>query len=113
MATSKSSPPPPARSADATADQQDAAAPEPTGRYEYIWGDPTQYPHIPLTAYPARPALDAVEAAPGVIPSPAIPPRPATVFAFPDGPPDQRWRETDLPVNQARDNEPALPVKGA
>jgi hypothetical protein len=89
-----------------------AQAPTPTV-FEYTWGDATQYPHIPLTARPARPAVAAVEAAPGVFPSPALPARPATVFAFPDGPPDGRWRPTDLPVNQARDNEPPLTVKGA
>lgn len=105
MAAARSTPPaasqePDPADAQTAADKGVEAATKPTV-FEYTWGDATQYPHIPLTAYPARPAVAAVPA------------RPATVFAFPDGAPaDGRWRPTDLPVNQARDNEPPF-VKGA
>jgi hypothetical protein len=106
VAATKSQPPAPAPTETPAAEP--ASEPEPTDRYEYTWGDPTQYPHIPLTAYPPRPAVPEVKAAPGVFASPAIPALPATVFAFPDGAPDGRWRPTDLPVNQAKDNEAPL-----
>lgn len=75
------------------------AEPEPSN-WQYTWGDPTQYPHIPLTAKPARPADGDASA------------REATVFAFAT-PPDNRWRPTALPVNQAADNQPPLSAKEA
>lgn len=101
-------------------DEPQVTAPEPTEgaelekaptAFEYTWGDPTQYSHVPLTAYPARPAEPAVKGDGGVVVRDAMPARPATVFAFVE-PPDGRWRPTDLPVNQARDNEAPI-VKGA
>jgi hypothetical protein len=116
------------KSTDTTATDQDAPAPneapevaataeeteqakEPTP-YEYTWGDPTQYPHIPLTAYPARPAQPEERSEDGTVIRPAVNARPATVFAFVE-PPDARWRPTDLPANQAPDNQPPLTAKGA
>jgi hypothetical protein len=72
----------------------DAPEPQvPTGAvtaYEYVWPTATVYQHIPLTARPADPLTGAM----------------ATVFPFPDGPPDDRWQPTDQPVNQRRDNDP-------
>jgi hypothetical protein len=110
------------KSTDTTATDQDAPAPEqepaeagpakePTP-YEYTWGAPTQYAHIPLTAYPARPAQPEERADDGTVTRTAVDARPATVFAFVE-PPDARWRPTDLPVNQAPDNQPPLTAKGA
>lgn len=91
----------------------DAKAPaEPVLRnFEYWWPTSTVYQHIPLTAHAALPAEPAVEADRDHLAVPAVPARPATVYAFAD-PPDGRWRETDLPVNQAPDNEPPPTAEG-
>jgi hypothetical protein len=50
---------------------------------------PTQYLDVPLTAHPADGE------------------KPATVLAWPAGPPDGRWEATDAPPNQLPDNAPA------
>jgi hypothetical protein len=78
-----------------------AAAPEPTS-WQYAWAVSTLYLHIPLTAHPEIPAVDATNDIP------AVPGRPATVYAFVE-PPDSRWIPTDLPPNQLPDNAPAEP----
>lgn len=59
-----------------------------SGRYEYVSGFGTVYPHVPLTV------------------------KAGDVWAWPDGPPDKRWVETDKPVNTRPDNEPAEPTEG-
>lgn len=92
------------------AEAPEAEVPKEPTPFEYTWGDPTQYPHIPLTAYPPRPAEPAQKGPSGAVVRDAIPARPATVFAFIE-PPDSRWRPTDLPVNQAPDNAAPI-VKG-
>lgn len=64
--------------------------PESPAAYEYTAGFDTVYLSVPLTARQARD--DA----------------PATVFAWPGGPPeDGRWQPTRKKPNQAPDNEPA------
>jgi len=119
-ATAPTSPPDPEPEQPAEADSKskseapaaEADAPKEPTAWEYTWGDPTAYSHIPLTAYPPRPAEPAQKDAAGVVVRDAVPARPATVFAFVE-PPDNRWRPTDLPMNQAKDNEAPLTTKGA
>ena len=77
-------------------------APAPAGGvFEYTAPFTTVYP-LPLTAHPAVPAVEATDEQPG---SPAVP---ATVFAWPDGPPDDRWTPTRKKPNQAADNDAPL-----
>lgn len=99
---------------DPAPDTAAAAAPEPSpgaaavpggpgGAYQFTGLLPTQYLHVPLTARPAAEAVAGTDADPG---SPA---RPATVFDWPDGPPqDGRWTRTRLKPNQAADNAAPL-----
>ncbi|GAA2732323.1 hypothetical protein [Streptomyces nogalater] len=64
------------------------------GVYEYTHFTDCVYPHVPLTARAAT--AD----------------RPATVYAWPFGPPaDGRWSPTSKSPNQAADNAPALPFQ--
>lgn len=78
-----------------------AAGDEPTPRaWEFTFSIPTVYGHIPLTAHPAIPA------------SAGQPARPATVFAWPAGPPDGRWTQTDQSPNQGPDNDPTNLTEG-
>ncbi|MFI5814850.1 hypothetical protein ACIA7S_28325 [Streptomyces sp. NPDC051643] len=70
-------------------------APEPSGPkpgvYEYTHFTDSVYLHVPLTAHTATDG------------------RPATVFDWPFGPPDDgRWAPTKKSPNQAADNMPAL-----
>lgn len=84
--------------ADPEKDEPAAAAPEPSA-YEYTAGFDTVYLAVPLTAHPERPAV------PGDDDTPAVPAQPATVYAWPDGPPeDGRWQPTRKKPNQAPDN---------
>ncbi|MFF7411664.1 hypothetical protein [Streptomyces lydicus] len=75
---------------------QDQDGPAP-GVYEYVHPTACVYPHVPLTAHPAREGADGREL-------------PATVFDWPFGPPnDGRWAKTrKTKPNQAADNAPAL-----
>lgn len=74
----------------AAAQDQDGPVP---GVYEYVHPTACVYPHVPLTAYPAREDGKGVEL-------------PATVFDWPFGPPDDcRWAKTrKTKPNQAADN---------
>lgn len=73
------------------------------GVYEYTAPFTTVY-HLPLTAHPLIPAVEATEDAK------AVAQVPATVFEWPDGPPDDRWAKTRKAPNQNRDNDPAMEV---
>lgn len=73
------------------------------GVYAYTAPFSTVY-HLPLTAHPLIPAVEATEDAE------AVPEVPATVFEWPDGPPDDRWAKTRKKPNQNRDNDPAMEV---
>lgn len=78
------------------------AAPQPKGGvFEYTAPFTTVY-GLPLTAHPLVPAVPATDEDPG---SPEVP---ATVFDWPDGPPDDRWTPTRRKPNQARDNDAPL-----
>ncbi|MGW4042946.1 hypothetical protein [Streptomyces sp. NPDC004721] len=67
----------------------ESAGPEP-GVYEYTHFADCVYPHVPLTCHAAT--AD----------------RPATVYDWPFGPPDDgRWTKTRKKPNQAADNMPA------
>lgn len=94
----KSSSPPepdqvPAKTAsDAPELSKPGASPVPSA-FRYTGLLPTQYLHVPLTAYPAADE------------------RAATVFAWPDGAPDDRWEPTIDQPNQLPDNEPANTVQ--
>ncbi|MGW2920421.1 hypothetical protein ACWDBF_21520 [Streptomyces angustmyceticus] len=98
--TSEARPPREAEAAQAAAEPveapQDQDGPAP-GVYEYVHPTACVYPHVPLTAYPAREDGDGKEL-------------PATVFDWPFGPPDDgRWAKTrKTKPNQAADNAPAL-----
>jgi hypothetical protein len=83
--------PEPTPQADApVADTPPPTAPARPGAYEYTHYADCVYPHVPLTARTAT--ADT----------------PATVYAWPSGPPDDgRWTPTDKSPNQAADNEPA------
>jgi len=73
-------------------DQAVAAGLLPAGTYAFTGPLPTQYLHIPLTAYPASDG------------------RPATVFDWAFGAPaDGRWEPTKKKPNQLPDNAPATP----
>lgn len=75
------------------------AEPAAPAAYEYTAGFDTVYVHVPLTAHPERPAELGDDS------TPAVPGQPATVFAWPDGPPeDGRWQPTRKRPNQAPDN---------
>ena len=89
------------------ASQPETAAPdEPTAQAsEYTAPYSTVYPSVPLTAHPAIPARKATDD------EPAVPAQPATVFAWPDGAPDNRWQPTTKTPNQRPDNEPAQPTE--
>jgi hypothetical protein len=64
----------------------------PAGTYQFTGPVPTQYLEVPLTAHPATDG------------------RPATVFDWPFGAPDDsRWEPTKKKPNQAADNAPANP----
>jgi hypothetical protein len=81
----------------ASTDTAPAPEPAPTrsdqaGAYIFTGPLPTQYLHVPLTAYPASDD------------------RPATVFDWPFGvPADGRWEPTRKKPNQLPDNAPAAP----
>ena len=77
----------------------------PPQAYEYTAPFSTVYPPVPLTAHPAIPARKATDDDPGA------PAQPATVFAWPDGAPDDRWQPTTKTPNQRPDNEPAQPTE--
>lgn len=85
---------PPAPEPVAPPQDQDGPAP---GVYEYVHPTACVYPHVPLTAHPAREGAGGKEL-------------PATVFDWPFGPPgDGRWAKTrKTKPNQAADNAPAL-----
>ncbi|MFI8459027.1 hypothetical protein [Kitasatospora sp. NPDC085464] len=69
--------------------------------YQYTGAVELVYVAVPLTARPALPARPSTDDDPGA------PATPATVFAWPDGPPDDgRWTPTAEPPNQNPDNEP-------
>lgn len=78
------------------------AAPPAGGVFEYAAPFTTVYQQPPLTAHPLIPAVEATDEQPG---SPAVP---ATVFAWPDGAPDDRWAKTRKSPNQAADNDAPL-----
>lgn len=66
---------------------------KPPQAFEYTAPFSTVYPSVPLTAHSADGKT------------------PATVFAWPDGAPDDRWRPTTKTPNQRPDNEPAQPTE--
>lgn len=113
MPVAKGAPPsdPTPSSSEAPADAAGASSvPEPKpqvevvgagGVFEYTAPFSTIY-GLPLTAHPLIPAVAASEDSPG---SPEVP---ATVFAWPDGPPDDRWTKTRKNPNQAADNDAPL-----
>lgn len=77
------------------------AEPQPVA-WEYTAPFDSVYVHIPLTARAARAAV------PGDDDHEPIPARAATVFAWPDGAPnDGRWQPTRKKPNQQPDNAPA------
>ncbi|MCX5209817.1 hypothetical protein OG689_11025 [Kitasatospora sp. NBC_00240] len=91
---------PPTGEPEPTAD----VAPEPPAAFEYIAPFATVYLAVPLTARPAQPGLPATDEDPGTAATPA------TVFAWPDGAPDDgRWTATRKKPNQQPDNMPAEP----
>ena len=83
------------------------AAPAAGGVFEYVAPFTTVY-HLPLTAHPLIPAVAPVEATDDAPAVPGSPEVPATVFAWPDGPPDDRWAPTRKKPNQAADNDAPL-----
>lgn len=83
------------------------ATPAAGGVFEYVAPFTTVY-HLPLTAHPLVPAVPPVEASGDDPGSPGSPQVPATVFAWPDGPPDDRWAPTRKKPNQAADNAAPL-----
>lgn len=91
----------PAESAGASPVPAPAAPVSAGGVFEYTAPFTTVY-HLPLTAHPLIPAVEATDEDPG---SPEVP---ATVFAWPDGPPDARWAKTRKSPNQAADNDAPL-----
>ncbi|MBK3624910.1 hypothetical protein JHN59_08620 [Streptomyces sp. MBT49] len=77
----------------------DTDGPQPSGVYEYVHGVSCTYPHVPLTCHPHQPAAPATDTAP------EVPEQAATVYDWPDGPPDDgRWAATTKRPNQAADN---------
>ena len=106
MPASKGAPPDATAPSTTEAPAEQAGAspvPDPAtgGVYEYTAPFTTVY-HLPLTAHPLVPAVEASDEEPG---SAAVP---ATVFAWPEGPPDDRWAPTRKKPNQARDNDAPL-----
>jgi hypothetical protein len=84
--------PEPAPAPEPEPDEAAASGLLPAGTYAFVGSLPTQYLHVPLTAYPA--SND----------------RPATVFDWAFGaPPDGRWEPTRKKQNQQPDNAPADP----
>ncbi|MEW2164424.1 hypothetical protein AB0912_15730 [Streptomyces sp. NPDC007084] len=95
-------PEPPAATAEDSAEEGPSDQ-LPPGVYEYVYGIGCVYPHVPLTCHAYHPAVDETET------SPAIPEQPATIFEWPDGPPDDgRWAKTRRKPNQAADNAGGL-----
>ncbi|MEU6347237.1 hypothetical protein ABZ883_40595 [Streptomyces sp. NPDC046977] len=93
----------PAPVPDAPAPAPDAPEQQPGGVYEYVHGIGCVYPHVPLTCHAHQPAVPATDS------TPEIPERAATVFDWPDGPPDDgRWARTRKRPNQAADNAGGL-----
>ena len=93
-----------------TPDEKPAADPapveDPMEVAEYIAGFDTVYLAVPLTAHPARPAI------PGGDTTEPVPAQPATVYAWPDGmPQDGRWQPTRKQPNQAPDNAGPVTVE--
>lgn len=103
MAAAKGAPPP-APDTTAEAPAHSGASPS-SDAYVYTAPFETIYLAVPLTARPAAPAVAARDATDTHPAQAAIPARPATVYAWPDGAPDDgRWQPTLLPPNQAADN---------
>ncbi|NUR01369.1 MAG: hypothetical protein HOY79_34040 [Streptomyces sp.] len=84
------------------AEEPAPAAPSgpPPGVYEYTHYTDCVYPHVPLSARAACPAIDGPHGQPATA---------ATVFDWPFGAPDDgRWTPTKKKPNQAADNMPPL-----
>jgi len=85
----KSSPPPESTPEAPPAKTDTPAAAPAVQAFRFTGLIPSQYLSVPLTARPADGD------------------KPATVFAWPGGAPDDRWESTDASPNQLPDNAPA------